>query len=313
MYNRLLSFLKKHNALTNVQHGFIENKSTETASHSFRESVQEALDSYLQVVGIFLDLSKAYDIINHNILLDKLDSYGVRHSLNMWFKSYLTNTTQFVEISQTDISNHSWCRYQSSLRATAHGVPQGSILGPLLFLVYMNDLTSNIQEAKLVLYAGDTKYIGLDKNEDVQARLSSVMKQLEVWFLNSDLIVNTNKTVAMSFHLCQLKPLFKPHILLLNTEIAYMYDVKFLGMYITENLSWQSHICSLCHSLSKTYYIIKSLKNILSNHMLWNIYSTYFQLQLRYGIILWGGTKGSINILHILRKVIRFITGIKKS
>jgi hypothetical protein len=104
----------------------------------------------------------------------------------------------------------------------------------------------------------------VDKNEeDVQARLSTVMKQLQVWFLNNDLIVNTTTIVAMSFHLCQLKPLYKAHILLLNTEIAYMSDVKFLGMYITENIIWQAHICSLCHSLSKTYYIIKSLKNIL--------------------------------------------------
>jgi len=152
-----------------------------------------------------------------------------------------------------------------------------------------------------------------DKNgEDLQARLSSVMKQLEAWFLKNDLIVNTTTMVAMSYHLCQLKPLYKPHILLLNTEIAYMPEVKFLGIYIMENLSWQAHVCSLCHSLSTTYYIIKSLKNILSYCMFWNIYFAYFQSRLRYGIILWGGTNGSIKVLHIQKKVITFITSIKK-
>ena len=124
------------------------------------ESVQEALDRYLQAVGIFVDLPKVYGIINHNILLDKLDSYGVRGSSNMWFKSYLTNRTQFVEISQTDFRNHTQCRYQSSLRVTAHGVLQSSILGILLFLVHMNDLPLYTQEAKLVLYADDPKCIG---------------------------------------------------------------------------------------------------------------------------------------------------------
>jgi hypothetical protein len=113
--------------------------------------------------------------------------------------------------------------------------------------------------------------------EALQAKLSSVMKQLEVWFINNNLTVNTNKTVALSFHLCQPKPPCTLTILLQNNEIAYMSEVKFLGMYITENLSRQAHICSICHSLSKTYYIIKSLKNILSNHTLWNIYFAYFQ------------------------------------
>ena len=121
------------------------------------------------------------------------------------------------------------------------------------------------------------------------------MKQLEMWFLKNDLIINTTKTVAMSLHLCCSKPPFKPCILLQNKEINYMPEVKFLGMCITENLSWQAHICSFCHSLSETFFIIKSVKNILSSHVLWNIYFTYFHSQFRYGIILcvcvcvWGG------------------------
>jgi hypothetical protein len=245
------------------------------------------------------------------MLLDKLDSYGVRGSANTWVKSYLTNRTQFVEISQTDRSNRTRRGLQSSPRVMAHGVPKGSILGSLLFLVYISDIPFNIQEAKLGLYADDTNILVTGNDEALQAKLSSVMKQLEVWFLNNDLIVNTTKTVAMSFHLCQSKPPYKPSILLQNTEIAYMPEVKFLGMYIMENLSWQAHIRSLCQSLSKTNYIIKSLKNILNICILLNIYFAYSQLQLRYGIILWGGTRESIDTAYS-KKVIRLITGLKK-
>jgi len=107
----------------------------------------------------------------------------------------------------------------------------------------------------VILYADDTNVLVVDRNEEaLQTKLSLVMKQLENWFLKNDLLINTTKTAAMSFHLCHSKPPFKPHILLRSTGVKYMPEVKFLGMCITENLSLYADICYLCHSLSKTFF-----------------------------------------------------------
>ena len=118
MYHRLLSFLKKFNILADVQNGFRDSKSNKTACHTFTENIQRALDKNVHVVGIFLDLSKACDVINRDILLYKLESYSVRCNLNLWFNSYLSQCMQFVSLTQTDYTNFMLNRYLSSSKVT---------------------------------------------------------------------------------------------------------------------------------------------------------------------------------------------------
>jgi retron-type reverse transcriptase len=181
IYKTIVTFSNKHSVISEAQNGFREKKSTDTATQTFTEDIQKALDNKLLVKGIFLDLTKAFDIINHKLLLAKLELYGLRGILHSWMSSYFTGRTQVVEIQQLDEN--------TSCKEIKYGVTQGSILEPLLFLFFINDLPQAVQETKVVLFVDDTSILLIEKTlTSLKEKTAKVMNQVENWFSSNSLI-----------------------------------------------------------------------------------------------------------------------------
>ncbi len=229
------TFLRKNKAFSDSQHGFRKSKSTETAIFSFLKDVASLIDRNEVPIGIFLDLSKAFHVIDHKILLSKLPSCGIRGIALDWITSHLKHRTQRVEIPYWHKRKlHS---YVSNSLPIEHGVPKGSILGPILFLLYVNDMPSSIKNGRTVLFADDTNV--LCQTEAVNSTISEVSN----WFNNNKLIVNERKTVSM--HFCISNRQSHVPLKMNNMQLADVQATKFLGLSIQSNLKWNVHVTEL--------------------------------------------------------------------
>ena len=198
--------------------------------------------------------------------------------------------------------------HYSDWKLIQRGVPQGSILGPILFIIFINDLPLVVQD-KLFLYADDTAVICEERNEELLLRkMKHSSEQLNKWFNENGLKINSTKTEVIKFgNYSELPTQMK----LLNSEVTLAKQVTFLGLCIDSNLNWKMHIEKLYIKLSKAIYIIRYLKNIVSENCLLNIYYAYFHANLVYGILFWGNSSNAHKIFLLQKKCIRIMAGVR--
>uniref|UniRef100_A0A3Q3QIR5 Reverse transcriptase domain-containing protein n=1 Tax=Monopterus albus TaxID=43700 RepID=A0A3Q3QIR5_MONAL len=298
---RLDKFLDKHKILTEKQYGFRSNRSTVLAITEFVEGVTSAWDNKKHTLGIFIDFQKAFDTINFEILLDKLERYGIRGLVLKWIKSYLSNRRQFVSLGG----------HQSDFLDIVCGVPQGSVLGPKLFILYINDICYVSELLNFVLFADDTTVWA--SGEDLQQLLGLITLELDKvkkWCDRNKLSLNLKKTKFILFGYGRLNHQIQVRVG--DANIGRVYETKFLGINIDDKICWKPHIKYIHNKLAKSISILARVKNIVDWKSLHILYCSMFVPYLDYCVECWGNTyKSALWPLFILQKrAIRIVHGL---
>lgn len=306
--DRLLTHIKSNNILSPRQSGFIPGRSTADAILSFLTEIIQGLEAGERPVGIFCDLSRAFDCVDHAILKERMMTYGITEVAFDLLSSFLGDREQYVQVSTRDQSS------QSGRLDVDVGVPQGSVLGPILFLLFVNPIFSEVIYSSLSAYADDT--VAIVKPDGAllsEAAANRSLSELHDWFCDSGLYLNLQKTHFLVFKASQRN---------INTDISLSYhgtkltkekSVKFLGITVDETLSWEEHCTSLSSKLSSICFAIRNLKTVLTLNQLINIYYGIVYSRLLYGIEFWGASSFADKVFRSQKKIIRCLAGIGKT
>ena len=301
IYNRLDEFFENNNILIDSQYDFRKHRSTTSAVLRLTDHILKSFDEKKFTLGVFLDLSKAFDCVNHDILLRKLDYYGVRGIALDLLKSYLSDRQQFTFYKNTI----------SQPCSIIHSVPQGSILGPLLFNIYINDIINATKILKTILFADDSCFYYTHKNViDLINVINNELVLINDWFISNKLTLNIKKSHCIIFKRKLNIPSNLPKITISNNNLEFVDDTLFLGIIIQCDLKWTLHIQSIKNKLNKYSSIIYQTRHSLDSNSLKLIYKSLVQSCLNYGNVIWGNSPSShTNCLFIAQK--RVIRNIK--
>lgn len=301
LYNRLFEFFIKNKIIAVNQFGFLKGYGTKDAMNYLVDYAYKNLDASCPTIGVFLDMSKAFDTVNHNILINKLEKYGIRGLAHNLIKCYLSNRQQYVCVNG----------FKSEMRTVKCGVPQGTILGPLLFLIYVNDLLSILPSSNIVAFADDTSIICADKSwAETANTMNLYLEKIAKWLITNQLTLNVNKSVFLTF--ANHNDMLPDQIVIKigDNKLQRVENTKYLGITIDQNLKWNLHIQNVTNKLRYLLFIFAKLKKILSINTMLTIYYGLFNSLATYGIEVWGSAYESAlkPLVDLQRRIIKIIT-----
>lgn len=295
MKNRAVQFINDSNILYNYQFGFREGRNTSDAVLHYVDECVTALDNKSFTISVFLDFSKAFDTVNRDILLRKMDRLGFRGNVNNFFKTYLTDRSMYVSVNGCD----------STTGTVNIGVPQGSVSASWLFTLYINDMHRCSRRLKFIHFADDTTIYMTGSNlKELTKQMCEELNAIDDWLKTNRLSLNISKTSYM-IHTHNHFDLNDCVLTIRGTPIKYVRFTKFLGLIIDDRLSFNDHMYGLSKQLSRVKGVLFKLSSFLPPFMIRQLYFALFYSRLAYCISVWGG--GNITNINKVSRINRSV------
>lgn len=304
-------YLEKFKILVEEQKGFRRNKNINMAIYDFLKQVIVNVDRRTPVCSVYCDMTQAFDYVDHNILIKKLEAYGIRGNILELLSTYLSNRKQVTVVSKMDIRKKTQIEYKSKERTITYGVPQGSVLGPLLFILYINDLPTATSQ-HMSLFADDsTITVKCNKTAQFGSDINEAIKSVVKWLKNNNLKINLDKTNVMHFNqrsiITNLSTTYEDKI------IGKVNEARYLGLVIDSRLNWKPQIQEVCKKLSSASYALYKLAGVMDTNALLTAYHGIVASRLRYGVIFWGNSTDRDLVFRAQKRCLRSIFGLSRT